>query len=49
MAQLQYQFKKNDEYYTPPYAVYPIMERLRAGAAVWCPFEIGRASCRERV
>ena len=39
MAQLQYQFKKNDEYYTPPYAVYPIMERLRAGAAVWCPFD----------
>ena len=35
MAQLQYQFQKNDEYYTPPYAVYPIMERLRAGAAVW--------------
>ena len=27
MAQLQYQFQKNDEYYTPPYAVYPIMER----------------------
>ena len=39
MAQLQYQFKKNDEYYTPPYAVYPIMERLRARAAVWCPFD----------
>ena len=33
MAQLQYQFQKNDEYYTPPYAVYPIMERLRARAA----------------
>ena len=39
MAQLQYQFQKNDEYYTPPYAVYPIMERLRARAAVWCPFD----------
>ena len=24
MAQLQYQFHKNDEYFTPPYAVYPI-------------------------
>lgn len=39
MAQLQYQFQKNDDYYTPPYAVYPIMERLRARAAVWCPFD----------
>ena len=39
MAQLQYQFKKNDEYFTPPYAVYPIMERLKSGAAVWCPFD----------
>lgn len=39
MAQLQYQFKKNDEYFTPPYAVYPAMERLRAGATVWCPFD----------
>ena len=39
MAQLQYQFHKNDEYFTPPYAVYPVMERLKAGAAVWCPFD----------
>ena len=25
--QLQYKFNKNDEYYTPSYAVYPIMEK----------------------
>ena len=37
--QIQYQFRKNDEYFTPPYAVYPIMKRLKAGAAVWCPFD----------
>lgn len=24
MAQIQYKFNKNDEYLTPPYAVYPI-------------------------
>ena len=39
MAQLQYQFQKNDDYFTPPYAFYPVMERLKAGAAVWCPFD----------
>ena len=37
--QLQYQFKKNDEYFTPSYAVYPIMKRLNEGATVWCPFD----------
>ena len=37
--QLQYQFQKNDEYFTPSYAVYPIMKRLKAGATVWCPFD----------
>lgn len=37
--QIQYQFRKNDEYFTPPYAVYPIMKRLKAGATVWCPFD----------
>lgn len=39
MAQLQYQFNKNDEYFTPAYAVHPIMKRLKPGAAVWCPFD----------
>ena len=39
MAQHQWQFRRNDEYYTPPCAVYPIMKRLQAGAAVWCPFD----------
>lgn len=39
MVHFQRQMQKNDEYYTPPYAVYPIMGRLKAGAAVWCPFD----------
>ena len=39
MAQLQYQFNKNDEYFTPAYAVHPIMKRLKPGATVWCPFD----------
>lgn len=30
---------KNDEYLTPPEAVYPVMKRLKARAVVWCPFD----------
>ena len=39
MNQFQYRFNKNDEYFTPTYAVYPIIKRLKPGAAVWCPFD----------
>ena len=37
--QLQYKFNKNDEYYTPSYAVYPIMEKIPKGSVIWCPFD----------
>lgn len=30
---------KNDEFYTPEYAVEPILKYLKAGAKVWCPFD----------
>lgn len=39
MAQLQYKFNKNDEYYTPTYAIYPIMKHLKEGSVIWCPFD----------
>ncbi|MGL4646629.1 MAG: hypothetical protein ACRDAG_01155 [Cetobacterium somerae] len=39
MSQLQYKFNKNDEYYTPSYAVYPIISRLKEGSTIWCPFD----------
>lgn len=39
MAQIQYKFNKNDEYYTPTYAVYPIMKKIKVGSTVWCPFD----------
>lgn len=39
MAQLQYKFNKNDEYYTPSYAVYPILKYLKPNSTVWCPFD----------
>ena len=37
--QIQYGFRKNDEYNTPAYAVYPIIKRLRPDTTVWCPFD----------
>lgn len=39
MSQIQYKFNKNDEYYTPEYAVYPIIKYLKQGSIIWCPFD----------
>ena len=39
MAQIQYNFNKNDEYYTPSYAVYPIAKHLEPNSTIWCPFD----------
>lgn len=44
MAQIQYHFNKNDEYYTPSYAVYPIMEKLKPGSTIWCPFDTAESN-----
>lgn len=30
---------KNDEFYTPIYAITPIIKYLRVGSKVWCPFD----------
>lgn len=40
MGQIQFVFCEKDEYFTPAYAVYPIMKRLRPGSVVWCPFDM---------
>lgn len=29
----------NDEFYTPKYAIQPILKYLRRGAKIWCPFD----------
>lgn len=29
----------NDEFYTPDYAVYPIVKYLKPNSTVWCPFD----------
>jgi hypothetical protein len=36
---LQYKFNKNDEYYTPANAIYPIAKYLKEGSTIWCPFD----------
>jgi hypothetical protein len=30
---------KNDEYYTPEYAIQPILKYIKPGSIVWCPFD----------
>jgi hypothetical protein len=30
---------QNDEFYTPEYAIKPILKYIRKGATVWCPFD----------
>ena len=39
MTQIQHSFSRNDEYYTPAYAVIPILKYLKSGATIWCPFD----------
>lgn len=39
MSQIQYKFNKNDEYYTPSYAIYPITKYLKPNSTIWCPFD----------
>lgn len=29
----------NDEFYTPAYAIEPILKRLNQGSKIWCPFD----------
>jgi len=30
---------KNDEFYTPQYAIYPILKYLKPNSVIWCPFD----------
>lgn len=39
MPQIAYTFSKNDEWYTPAYAVYPIIQFLKPESVIWCPFD----------
>src|SRR5699024_2563954 len=32
-------YNKNDEYYTPSYAIEPILPFIPKGSKVWCPFD----------
>lgn len=39
MPQMHFKFNKNDEYYTPEYAVYPILKKIKPNSVIWCPFD----------
>lgn len=30
---------KNDEYYTPGYAIKPILKYINSNSVIWCPFD----------
>lgn len=36
---LPVQFNKNDEWYTPKYAVEPLLEFIGEGRTIWAPFD----------
>lgn len=34
---------KNDEYYTPGYAIKPILKYINSNSVIWCPFDTGES------
>ena len=43
---MNHQFKQNkyDEYYTPKYAVNPILEFIPTDTTIWCPFDTANSN-----
>ena len=39
LNEVLYSKGKNDEYYTPKYAVMPILKYIPKDSVVWCPFD----------
>lgn len=35
--------KKNDEYYTPEYAIKPILKHIKNKSVIWCPFDTNQS------
>lgn len=35
---------KNDEYYTPVYAILPILKYLKPNSTIWCPFDTDKSN-----
>ena len=34
----------NDEFYTPEYAITPIMKYIPKGSKIWCPFDTTKSN-----
>ena len=39
-AIVQFNVEKQDEWYTPCYAIFPLLKYLKRGTTVWCPFDL---------
>ena len=39
MANHQFNQRKEDEYYTKPYAIVPLLKYIHDGMVIWCPFD----------
>lgn len=33
----------NDEFYTPEYAITPLLKYIKANSTIWCPFDTERS------
>ncbi len=44
MTNHQYLFNQNDEYYTKPYAIVPLVKYIPYGSVVWCPFDTAESN-----
>lgn len=34
----------NDEFYTPEYAIYPLLKYLKPNSSIWCPFDTNESN-----
>lgn len=39
----------NDEFYTPIYAIDPIIKYLKEGSTIWCPFDTAESNFVKRL
>ena len=38
-AEKQGEINPNDEFYTPNYAIEPLLKHLKPNSKIWCPFD----------
>jgi hypothetical protein len=43
-AEKQGEINPNDEFYTPNYAIEPLLKHLKPNSLIWCPFDTGNSN-----